>query len=1155
MVNDTPPNIAEVQRLSMPSNLITNYVVKIAVCEQQIVVVENLFEEDEATLSFIEDDSKFFEQMHILCGGIQRGEKQFSFEYNSKNCKRWFMIKANYTDCLINMKYPIFNLLITDITYTRRMAREETTERQDLAGVVESIKSCVIRIENTKEYSITWANKHFYTTFGNQKSFLNCIDVEDRSKLRYIIENELSVNTFSKKMRFHTLEGKTLWYDVRIVKNGREHKGCNIYCILTDVTDSVNTLQELKSIQKRYEIVLSVTSELVYEYDLKRDTIFYFRTGAEDLRRPNKIENFTNVMRHGSINGSYLTEDSKKQFNELKRQFSLKRLSSKEEHFCFLRPNGTEQWINVIGKALHDQSGNLELIVGRISDATDYKKHEKTLLQEARMDALTKVSNRQHAKDEINKYLKEHKKKCLSSLLILDIDNFKAINDNYGHGTGDAVLIKISSLLRREFHKDDIVGRLGGDEFIVFLKEVKSKEMVMEKAKQICESVNHSFHNVSVSIGITVNTDDETDFDRLYHTADAALYQAKNKGKNTFVSYDELDENIQRNMLKKSETFIINTNNATSLTEREEEKDYTLQLAKQVIGHYKLIYHVNLTTDSVTCYHTGNQLQSEHNFRTYTELYEHVENEIISKNEKEQFQNYASIENIKEVLSNGKKRFETYIRLYSGKNAFCWYSVEVINHFKSEEEDLYCTFLVKDMDETGVERMGNWNMAKHLVYEKELAEYVNFDPLTGLYKPDKLFYKARNVLNHFTTKSFALMTFNINRFRIFNDMYGEEITDNILMKVADVLRSLEANDKLYSRYQSDQFIVFLSYSSSQELLNVIETIRSECDKIFASQVKLKLSFGIYQINDRTLPVRLMYDRAKLAEYSVKGLTMQHYAFYNEVYREQLIEQQIIENEMEQALREGQFEMYLQPSYDLRAGNVIGAEALSRWKHPTRGMINPDKFIPLFEKNGFIIQLDEYIWEEACKKLSKWYSKGYEIPISVNISRVHTYDIHFIEKMVKLVETYHIPRYLLQLEFTESMFTEDGELLCNLMQRLKEQGFTLLMDDFGSGYSSLNMLKNMPVDIVKLDRIFFDDIMENMRGKIIIQSSIRMIHELALDVTAEGIEKQEHVEFLNSCNCTKGQGYFYAKPMAVHEFETLYFENKKTDVSKETLSES
>lgn len=422
--------------------------------------------------------------------------------------------------------------------------------------------------------------------------------------------------------------------------------------------------------------------------------------------------------------------------------------------------------------------------------------------------------------------------------------------------------------------------------------------------------------------------------------------------------------------------------------------------------------------------------------------------------------------------------------------------------------------------------------------KKELEQSQNYDELTGLYREQKFYNEVKKKLSSNENKNYAMIAFDVDSFCVYNDLYNETIANQLLCHIAEVLRKLEAEDKVYSRYCADQFSLLISYEEHANIIKVLNEIRLKCAIVPPLEGEVKLSFGICQIAERSTPIRLICDWARMAEETVKGLSMQYYAFFNGHYRDQILERKKIENEMTAALEQEQFVMYLQPKYNLETHSVIGAEALVRWKHPRRGMIPPDLFIPIFEKNGFIIKLDEYIWEEACKQISKWLDEGKEIPISVNISRLHTYDTDFVEKLMRLVRTYQIPVHLLQLEFTESMFVEDEQTLLSLMHRLKEQGFTLLMDDFGSGYSSLNMLKNVPIDIIKLDRAFFQDIMVNTRGKVIIESSIRMIHDLQLDVTAEGIEEKEHIEFLNSCNCNTGQGYFYAKPMEVGEFEHL-----------------
>ncbi len=1132
MVNDKMRNLSATQRLSMTTNSITSCLLKIAVCENKIKILESIFAEDDSMINFVKEDVTFFEQVKILSEGLKRGEKHFAFEFHTEVSNRWFLIKANYTDVLMDIKYPVFDLLLTDVTEAKHLTYDRLSQNVDNREIIESIGSAIARIKTDNGYEIIWANPSFIQQFGTIKFLRECIAEEDQKKFSYIINNDIACNTYSKKIRLRTEKHGIRWYDIRIVDK-EDVKNREKFCIITDVTDEVLREQELKIFQKRYKMVLSVTSELVFEYDAKNDTMYYFRSGENSIRRPEKVEHYSDVLEHGTICGFSLTKEGRKALQEVKKNLYEKKVSLEEANLCFIK-DGMESWIHGVGKCMYDDCGELELVIGKLSDVTNIKNNEEKLLIKAHTDALTKVSNREFAKNEINGYLIDSSIDALPSLLILDIDNFKSINDNYGHGAGDSVLIKISKILKHEFRKSDVIGRLGGDEFIVFLKDVISKDIVYEKAQRVCEEVNKIFKEVSVSIGVSIMSKDEATFDNLYKTADTALYQAKKRGKNTFVCYSELSDEIRKEALTKTDKVIMEqtTGGFSDVN--------SIGFFRKIMDNYNDIYYINLTKDSVKRYKESVLYQNEHNFRTYTEMYNHLLTEIVGLKERAQFEEQAKRENLIQLLATKERRVMRYLRLYNEKNEFIWCSIEILNHYSTSGEDVCCTLLFKYISDEEVDQLTSLESAKSDELEMELMKQEHFDPLTGLYKESKFLYEVANILRNDMERQYAIITFDVDRFRVFNDMYDEQLAEEILIAIADVLRALPVEGKCYCRYHSDRFILFIPYQKRTDIIKVIEFIQQECNKIRIVKSLLKLSFGVYQIVDRSVPVRLMCDWARLAEYNVKGLSMQYYAFYNEEYRSHLLEQQIIENEMHQALEEGQFEMYLQPSYELQTNKVIGAEALVRWKHPQWGMVRPDKFIPLFEKNGFVIKLDEFIWEEACKKLKEWLDCGYEIPISVNISRIHTYDTAFVQKLVTLVETYQIPKKLLQLEFTESMFTENTDPLCRLMERLKEQGFTLLMDDFGSGYSSLNMLKNVPIDVIKLDRVFFDDIMENTRGKIIIQSSIKMIHDLHLDVTAEGIEKKEHVEFLNQCRCEKGQGYFYSKPMPVKEFETLCF---------------
>ncbi len=285
----------------------------------------------------------------------------------------------------------------------------------------------------------------------------------------------------------------------------------------------------------------------------------------------------------------------------------------------------------------------------------------------------------------------------------------------------------------------------------------------------------------------------------------------------------------------------------------------------------------------------------------------------------------------------------------------------------------------------------------------------------------------------------------------------------------------------------------------------------------------------------------MCDRAALAKKSIKDSAMQFCAFYDEEYRNEMVKNTQIELEMEQALKERQFVMYLQPKFDLESREIVGAEVLTRWNHPTKGMIQPNDFIPLFEKNGFILKLDEYMWEEACKAIQGWRKTGRrEFPVSVNVSRFHIKNRNIEQVLEKLLSKYDLSPGALSLEITETMFFDNSDKLYYLLKRLQEMGFRLEVDDFGSGYSSLNMLRNIPVDVIKIDKGFLDDTLTSEKGKIVIRHTIAMAKELQLQIIAEGVETTEHVDFLRGSHCDVAQGFYFARPMPLEEFNKLNF---------------
>ena len=281
----------------------------------------------------------------------------------------------------------------------------------------------------------------------------------------------------------------------------------------------------------------------------------------------------------------------------------------------------------------------------------------------------------------------------------------------------------------------------------------------------------------------------------------------------------------------------------------------------------------------------------------------------------------------------------------------------------------------------------------------------------------------------------------------------------------------------------------------------------------------------------------MCDRALLAADSVKGQYNRHYAVYDDTLRARLLREKAITDAMESALAEEQFVVYLQPKYSLREECMAGAEALVRWNHPKLGFISPGEFIPLFEKNGFIPQLDQYVWEKVCTYLHEWRQKGYPtLPVSVNVSRADIFQIELVQVLTELTQKYGIEPSNLHLEITESAYAENPTQILQAVNQLRKLGFVIEMDDFGSGYSSLNMLNQMQMDILKLDMKFIQNEMAKPVSQSILSYVVSMVHGMKLSVVAEGVETREQLERLQSIGCDYVQGYFLAKPMPASDYE-------------------
>ncbi len=373
----------------------------------------------------------------------------------------------------------------------------------------------------------------------------------------------------------------------------------------------------------------------------------------------------------------------------------------------------------------------------------------------------------------------------------------------------------------------------------------------------------------------------------------------------------------------------------------------------------------------------------------------------------------------------------------------------------------------------------------------------------------RCFRRNINSLLHDSERQIAFIQFDIRKFKVINDLYGEKFGDEVLDFIRRQLQEICREKQFYVNLRSDVFMIVTECGETDELKAFIERLNSRI-QVF-KRVRLQMSYGIYLVEDPAMELRQMEDRAAMARKTAKNSMLGNIVFYQERFKDSLYNRRFIEENMMAAITDHQYLMYLQPKYNIEKNEIIGAEALVRWKHPERGMIFPDQFIPIMEENGFIRKVDYYIWEEACRFIRRCRDEGLpDCPISVNVSRTHMQDNECIWMLEEMIQRIGIPRKLLELEITE---TVDDREVSRKAYQLKEEGFKLLMDDFGSGYSSLNILLETPFDLIKLDKKFMENMMLSDKGRLILEHVVAMANKLGLELLAEGVETQEQVALL------------------------------------------
>ena len=889
------------------------------------------------------------------------------------------------------------------------------------------------------------------------------------------------------------------------------------------------------------------------------------------------------------------------------------------------------------------------------------KRAEEAMRIQAETDSLTGVLNRAAFIARFGA-LMSAEPFAVHALLMVDVDGFKVINDVFGHDGGDKALVETAVSLRGSLRGGDLLGRFGGDEFLIGLRNIRDKEDAEGIAKRMCAEARRALSfdmQISLSIGIALSPEDGTDFDSLYSKADAALYSVKGSGKDGYAFFSEdLRESVQlRHIEPEDETCgegapakprmlivdddemaldmftglfgddytVVTANSGKSALIRL--RHYGSQLAvilldvfmpdidgfdvlKQIRSRQEMKFipvvvvssaddpesslmavklgaadFVNKPVDPdairlrvKTAITHAADARAQHAQDTvsalsagdegYRTLFDDMGTCVIEYDITSGVYSYdpaitgsiagrydgrglwqilladmaARTEDVKamqelaqDVAGDMNRRSGSKeVLLKTPSNMWHWF---LFNVFKKERglrraEKLYLTF--KDINDKTLE-------------DEKLRFQAEHDKLTGLFSRDAFIERLAKTVRDGEPGSWALFVGDVDKFKFINERFGTAEGDRLLRYIAEKLSFyMEKDGGLCGRLGNDNFGFLLP--NVPEIAERVETILQHCcDDYPGRETRIQCSVGMYVVDYPEIPVESMLDRAMLAKGTIKAVYDTALAQYDDSMLNALRAEREIEDMMEEALASGQFAVYMQPQYNHASGMICGAEALVRWIHPQKGVISPAGFVPVFEKNGFIAKLDEFVWNRTAELMRGWIAEGRSVvPVSVNISRRDLEDPELCARLLDIVRRNELPIELFRLEITESLFVDDTELLISVIGGLRGAGFIVEMDDFGSGYSSLNTLKDVPVDIIKLDMRFFSGAGDSGRGGVITGAVIRMARWLDMQVIAEGVEKSEQADFLLGVGCRTIQGYLYARPMPADDFAKLAEAGTDTD---------
>lgn len=1044
-------------------------------------------------------------------------------------------------------------------------------EKENRKGLIYEFPMGVAVLKGGNSLQIDIANAEFMKAIGHgeqaepdrNRDFYDCVYLQDAGAFEDMIEKCREQKRAEEiEVRIISGQGQICW--VKFWCSIYYYKDAVPYYLLIckNTNDRKELEDELLLLNEQYSMLEEVTDDVPFEYDVKGKRFRIPHKYHINGRLQKDDQDYMEIEKWLA----FIHKDEQTLYREVIQNASEREMSGSFDYrMNTALGGGIPQycWYRTVYRSIRGTNGKILKIIGRSYDISSDRKIQEQLSEEMRRDPLTHLYNKVATGEEAERILKEYPEGT-HVLFLIDIDNFKSINDTFGHTVGDTVISDIASALEEQFPDHKLVGRVGGDEFLVLMDNTTLKQ-AEQKAKELCRHGekklvgDDAVIHVTMSVGLAVSGQDGNCYTELFDQADRAMYAIKRSGKSNYAfagknktvhtkrNIDTCGKDVDYEKKQGMDKEFLNT--AFLLLSHARDMNGSLNVLLERIGrryHLDMVavfeYDEQIPQMTLTNYwSTFGQIYEKNVIKPIrTEVVEAGSGDFVILNDTDEthykrlsFENWNTGEN--RITQITVAKFE-----YSGsKTGGLYFGVQNRqNYFESADRTTFCELARVTSVFVSLRN-------KLRDDQKEIRHLQDRDQLTGLYNLEAFKYRLKNILAEAKQgqEHYALVHIDIDKFSYVNENYGQQTGDAILK---DFAGGIQTNERvlLACRMYSDYFILLLKGKDQSEIEKLVawstEHYEEKLKKRYPSGT-LRLSVGICHIENLNEKFDTILESANLARKLVKEQGGSGICVYKEEMRAKRDDAIQITGRFYGAMQQGELEVYLQPKFNLEERKIYGAEALARWRTKTGEMIMPGRFVPPLENIGYVVDLDFYIYEQLLRAMKRWKKAGKELfTISTNFSRrnFESGGKNFAGRLKHMADHYGIDPKYIEVEVTESVVVENVDELKRVLSELEKFGFRIAIDDFGTGYSSLGVLLEIPADVVKIDKSFTDRINLKEQRNFVSQMG-NFIHSAKEEVIFEGIETEEQLQFLRGCGFLYGQGYLFDRPIPLEEFERKY----------------